>query len=81
MINNILIRIILKLAKILFSGRNEIGYEKGDAILLFYSGNIPYKHASEIRKSLFTNTTKLLDEYNKQSGQYCCCFTMLEYTP
>ena len=79
MINNILIRITLKLAKILFSRRNEIGYEKGDAILLFHSGNISYKHASEIRKSLFTNTVELLDEYNEHGTHYCVDFSTLDY--
>lgn len=77
--DTILIRITLKLAKILFSRRNEIGYEKGDAILLFHSGNISYKHASEIRKSLFTNTTKLIDEYNKHGAHYCVDFSTLDY--
>jgi len=79
MVRNFMVYLIIIYAKLLFSLTNRIGYTDGDAILLFHSGNMDYKHAIEIRRSLFRNTNKLVDKYNKEGKQYCTDYIMLEY--
>ena len=76
---NLLTWIILKCVKIRFNMTHPVGYIKGDAILLYHSGNIHYKHAIEIRRNLFSTTNNLVDNYIKQGENYCTDFIMLEY--
>jgi hypothetical protein len=58
---------------------HPIGYIGGDAILMYHSGNIDWRHATEIRKWLFSTNNTLVDGYIKQGENYCTDFIMLEY--
>ena len=76
---NFLTWLLLKLSKVRFNMTNNLGYKDGEAILLYHSGNIKYKHAIEIRKSVFKTTNVLVDNYIKQGEEYCTDYIMLEY--
>ena len=76
---NFLTWLILKLVKIKFNMCNNLGYKDGEAIEVFHSGNMNYKHAIEIRKSIFKNVNNLIDKYNEEGERYCIDYSMLEY--